>query len=164
MKTKAFIDRSEITDKFGAKLAEDRQVIPVQVLISNKGTQSYRVLRTSFVLTETNGNVKLPSLTSEQIYQLGRHGYGAPVCGMIFGGILGIPSLVTTMNANDRLRDDYSHKLLQDAIVDPDKETNGVVFFDPAASHLSRDGKYKLIVELENTSTNVKEFIEQPLL
>lgn len=164
MKTKAFITPSEVADKFGTKLAEERQVIPVQVLITNKSTASYRVLRTSFIMEEQSQKVRLEPMNSDQMYDLGRHGYGAPVCGIIFGGILGLPSLITTMNANDRLREDYSRKTFLDTIVEPTKEAAGIVMFDPAARNLSRYvGKYKLIVELENTTTKAKVVVEQLL-
>ncbi len=163
LQTKAFLSPAEVADKFGTKLAEDRQVIPVQVLLTNKSTASYRVLRTSFLMENLSGTVRLDALNSEQMYQLGRHGYGAPVCGMIFGGILGLPSLITTMNANDRLRDDYSRKSFLDSIVEPGKEAAGVVMFDPAARGLNRNEKYKLVVEMENTATKAKVVIEQAL-
>jgi hypothetical protein len=163
MKTKAFLTPAEVAEKFGTKLAEDRQVIPVQVLLSNKSTNSYRVLRTSFVIEEQSQKVRLEALDSNQMYELGRHGYGAPVCGMIFGGVLGLPSLITTMNANDRLRDDYSRKAFVDTIVEPGKEATGVVMFNPAARTLDRNGKYKLIVELENTVSKAKVLVEQAL-
>lgn len=163
LKTKAFLSPSEVSEKFGTKLAEDRQVIPVQVLLTNKSTASYRVLRTSFVIEEVSQKVRLEALDSNQMYELGRHGYGAPVCGMIFGGILGLPSLITTMNANDRLREDYNRKAFVDAIVEPNKEAAGIVMFDPAARALYRNGKYKLIVELENTGSRAKVVLEQPL-
>jgi len=163
MKTKAFLAPNEVADKFGTKLAEDRQVIPVQVLITNKSTATYRVLRTSFVIEEQSQKARLEALDPSQMYELGRHGYGAPVCGMIFGGILGLPSLITTMNSNDRLRDDYNRKNFVDSIIEPNKESAGVVMFDPAARALTRAGKYKLIVELENTTAKSKIIIEQPL-
>lgn len=163
MKTKAFLAPAEVAEKFGTKLAEDRQVIPVQVLLTNKSSNTYRVLRTSFLIEEQSQKVRLEALDANQMYELGRHGYGAPVCGMIFGGILGVPSLVTTLNANDRLRDDYSRKAFMDTIVEPSKEAAGVVMFDPAARTLTRDGKYKLVVELENTTTKAKTVMEQPL-
>lgn len=163
MKTKAFVTPAEVAEKFGTKLAMDRQVIPVQVLITNKSTATYRVLRTSFVVEEQSQNIRLDSLNPTQMYELGRHGYGAPVCGMIFGGILGLPSLITTMNSNDRLRDDYNRKNFVDTIIEPNKEGAGVVMFDPAARALTRYGKYKLIVELENTTTKTKLTLEQPL-
>jgi hypothetical protein len=164
LKTKAFLTPAEVSDKFGSKLAEDRQVIPVQVLVANKSTATYRVLRTSFVLEEQSQKVRLEALNSDQMYELGRHGYGAPVCGLIFGGILGVPSLITTMTANDRLREDYSRKSFMDAIVEPGKEAAGVVMFDPAARAMSRyTGKYKLIVEMENTGSKAKLVMEQPL-
>lgn len=161
MKTKAFVTPAEVADRFGKKLAEDRQVIPVQVLITNKSTAAFRVLRTSFILEEQSQRVRLDALTPDQMYDLGRHGYGAPVCGIIFGGILGLPSLITTMNANDRLRDDYSRKTFVDSIVDPGKDVAGVVMFDPAARTLTRYGKYKLLVELENTTSKAKVTLEQ---
>lgn len=163
MQTKAFLSPAEVADKFGTELAEDRQVIPVQVLITNKSTASYRVLRTSFIIEEQNQKVRLEALNSNQMYELGRHGYGKPVCGMIFGGVLGLPSLITTINANNRLRDDYSHKSFVDSIIDPGKDAGGVVMFDPAAHALTRSGKYALIVELENTSSKAKVVVEQPL-
>ena len=97
------------------------------------------------------------------MYELGRHGYGAPVCGMIFGGLLGLPSLITTMNANDRLRDDYTRKSFVDTIIEPNKEAAGVVMFDPLSRNLNRYGKYKLIVELENTTSKSKVAVEQLL-
>lgn len=161
LKTKAFLSPSEVADKFGTKLAEDRQVIPVQVLLTNKSTSSYRVLRTSFVIEEQSQKVRLEALNANQMYELGRHGYGKPVCGMIFGGVLGLPSLITTMNANDRLREDYNRKSFVDTIIEPNKEAAGVVMFDPAARALYRNGKYKLIVELENTTSKAKVVIEQ---
>lgn len=162
MRTKAFLTPAEVSEKFGTKLAEDRQVIPVQVLITNKGTATYRVLRTAFLLEEQTQKVRLDALTPDQMYELGRHGYGAPVCGMIFGGLLGLPSLITTMNANDRLRDDYSRKGFTDALVEPGKEAAGVVMFDPAAKAMSRYvGKYRLVVELENTASKSKLTLEQ---
>ena len=162
LKTKAFMGRDEVKEKFGTKLAEDRQVIPVQVLITNKSTATYRVLRTSFVMEEQGQKVRLEALDPNQMYELGRHGYGAPVCGMIFGGILGLPSLITTMNANDRLREDYNRKGFMDTIIEPGKDAAGAVMFDPAARALVRYvGKYKLIVELENTTTKSKVVIEQ---
>lgn len=164
VRTKAFITPAEVKDKFGSKLSEERQVIPVQVLITNKSTSAYRVLRTSFIMEEQSQKIRLEALNADQMYELGRHGYGAPVCGIIFGGILGLPSLITTMNANDRLREDYSRKYFVDTIVEPTKETAGVVMFDPAARALSRYvGKYKLIVELENTTTKAKVVVEQLL-
>lgn len=163
VKTKAFLTPAEVAEKFGTKLAEDRQVIPVQVLITNRSTATYRVLRTSFLIEEQSQKVRLESLDPNQMYELGRHGYGAPVCGLIFGGILGLPSLITTMNANDRLREDYNRKNFIDALIEPNKESAGVVMFDPAARILNRYGKYKLFVELENTSTKSKVSIEQPL-
>jgi len=163
VRTKGFLDAKDVSEKFGTKLANDRQVVPVQVQINNKGPESYKVLRANFVLLETGQNIKLDSLSNEQIYELGRHGYVAPVCGVLFGGILGLPSLITTMNSNDRLRDDYNRKLLSDTILDPGKEASGVVFFDPAAKNLQRSGKYKLVVELLNTTTNAKSTVEQIL-
>lgn len=163
LKTKAFISPSEVADKFGTKLAMDRQVIPVQVLITNKSTSTYRVLRTSFVIEEQAQKVRLEALNPNQMYELGRHGYGAPVCGMIFGGLLGLPSLITTMNANDRLRDDYTRKSFVDTIIEPNKEAAGVVMFDPLSRNLNRYGKYKLIVELENTTSKSKVAVEQLL-
>ena len=163
MQTKAFLSQAEVADKFGTELAEDRQVIPVQVLITNKSTASYRVLRTSFVIEEQSQKVRLEALNANQMYELGRHGYGKPVCGMIFGGILGLPSLITTINANNRLRDDYGHKSFMDSLVDPGKDAAGVVMFDPAAHALTRNGRYTLIVELQNTSTQAKVVLEQPL-
>ena len=161
LKTKAFLSPAEVSDKFGTKLAEDRQVIPVQVLITNKSTAAYRVLRTSFVIEEQSQKVRLEALNPNQMYELGRHGYGAPVCGMIFGGLLGLPSLITTMNANDRLRDDYNRKNFTDTIIEPGKDAGGVVMFDPAARALTRYTKYKLIVELENTTSKSKVVVEQ---
>lgn len=161
MKTKAFVTPAEVADKFGTKLAEDRQVIPVQVLLTNKSNAAYRVLRTSFVIEEQSQKVRLEAMSPDQMYELGRHGYGAPVCGLIFGGILGVPSLITTMNANDRLREDYSRKTFMDTIIEPTKEAAGVVMFDPAARALTRYGKYKLIVELENTTSKAKLTLEQ---
>jgi hypothetical protein len=163
VKTKAFLSPAEVAEKFGTKLAEDRQVIPVQVLITNRSTSTYRVLRTSFLIEEQSQKVRLESLDPNQMYELGRHGYGAPVCGMIFGGLLGLPSLITTMNSNDRLREDYNRKNFMDTLIEPNKEGAGVVMFDPAARTLSRYGKYKLFVELENTNTKSKVSIEQPL-
>jgi hypothetical protein len=163
LKTKAFLAPAEVAEKFGTKLAEDRQVIPVQVLITNKSTTTYRVLRTSFVIEEQSQKIRLESLDPNQMYELGRHGYGAPVCGMIFGGLLGLPSLITTMNSNDRLRDDYNRKNFIDTIVEPNKESTGVVMFDPAARTLTRSGKYKLFVELENTASKTKITLEQSL-
>jgi hypothetical protein len=121
------------------------------------------VLRTSFVIQEQSKKVNLEALTPTQMYELGRHGYGAPVCGMIFGGILGLPSLITTMNANESLRDDYNRKTFVDTIIDPSKEATGVVMFDPGPAAMSRSGKYTLIVELENTASHTKVLIEQPL-
>lgn len=161
LKTKAFLAPAEVSEKFGTKLAEDRQVIPVQVLLTNKSTSTYRVLRTSFIMEELGQKVRLEALDSNQMYELGRHGYGAPVCGLIFGGILGVPSLITTMNANDRLREDYNRKGFLDTILEPTKEAAGVVMFDPAARTLTRSGKYKLIVELENTTSRSKTVVEQ---
>ncbi|HJW73464.1 MAG TPA: hypothetical protein VJ486_11590 [Geothrix sp.] len=161
LKTKAFLTPAEVSEKFGTKLAEDRQVIPVQVLLTNKSTSTYRVLRTSFIMEELGQKVRLEALDSNQMYELGRHGYGAPVCGLIFGGILGVPSLITTMNANDRLREDYNRKGFLDTILEPTKEAAGVVMFDPAARTLTRSGKYKLIVELENTTSKSKTVVEQ---
>ncbi len=161
MKTKAFVTPAEVADKFGTKLAEDRQVIPVQVLLTNKSNAAFRVLRTSFVIEEQSQKVRLEAMSPDQMYELGRHGYGAPVCGLIFGGILGVPSLITTMNANDRLREDYSRKTFMDTILEPTKEAAGVVMFDPAARALTRYGKYKLIVELENTTSKAKLTLEQ---
>lgn len=161
LKTKAFLTPTEVSEKFGTKLAEDRQVIPVQVLLTNKSTSTYRVLRTSFIMEELGQKVRLEALDSNQMYELGRHGYGAPVCGLIFGGILGVPSLITTMNANDRLREDYNRKGFLDTILEPTKEAAGVVMFDPAARTLTRSGKYKLIVELENTTSKSKTVVEQ---
>ena len=162
LKTKAFLSPAEVSEKFGTKLANDRQVIPVQVLLTNKGTATYRVLRTAFLLEEQTQKVRLEALTPDQMYELGRHGYGAPVCGMIFGGVLGLPSLITTMNANDRLRDDYNRKGFIDALVEPGKEAAGVVMFDPAPGGGFRyTGKYRLIVELENTASKSKLTLEQ---
>jgi hypothetical protein len=162
MRTKAFLTPAEVSEKFGTKLAEDRQVIPVQVLITNKGAATYRVLRTAFLLEEQSQKVRLEALTPEQMYELGRHGYGAPVCGMIFGGLLGLPSLITTMNANDRLREDYSRKGFTDVLVEPGKEAAGVVMFDPSAKAMFRYvGKYRLVVELENTASKSKLTLEQ---
>jgi len=162
LKTKAFITPAEVAEKFGTKLAEDRQVIPVQVLITNKSTATYRVLRTSFVMEEATQKVRLEAMDSNQMYELGRHGYGAPVCGMIFGGILGLPSLITTMNANDRLREDYNRKSFMDTLIEPSKEAAGVVMFNPEARSLNRyTGKYKLIVELEDTTSKAKTVLEQ---
>lgn len=163
LKTKAFLTPAEVSERFGTKLAEERQVIPVQVLIANTGTESFRILRANFVIEETQQKVKLDALSLDQMYELGRHGYGAPVCGLIFGGVLGLPSLITTMNANDKLRDDYGRKLIQDAIVEPGKEVAGAVFFDPQARNLNRTGHYKLIVEVQNTKTNAKTTLEQSL-
>ena len=164
LKTKAFLTRAEVMEKFGEKLADDRQVVPVQVLIINSGVDSFKVLRTSFVLLASGGNTRLAGLNNEELYQLGRHGYGKPVCGMVFGGVLGLPSLITTIRANERLREDYERKLLQDAIVDPGKEITGAVFFNPESANLKRNDSYKLVVELENTKTNVKVVLEQPLV
>lgn len=162
MRTKAFLAPNEMSEKFGTKLAQDRQVIPVQVLITNKGTATYRVLRSAFILEEQNQKVRLEALTPDQMYELGRHGYGAPVCGIIFGGILGLPSLITTMNANDRLRDDYLRKGFTDSLVEPGKEAAGVVMFDPAAKSMFRYvGNYRLLVELENTASKSKLTLEQ---
>ncbi len=115
-------------------------------------------------MEEQSQKVRLEALNTDQMYELGRHGYGAPVCAILFGGIFGLPSLITTMNANDRRRDDYSRKTFVDTIVEPTKETAGVVMFDPAARALSRyTGKYKLIVELENTTAKAKVVVEQLL-
>lgn len=163
LKTKAFTSKAEVAEKFGHKLAEDREVLPIQVLITNKGTESFKVLRTSFQLVETGHTVELPALTSEEIYQLGREGFGAPVCGLIFGGPLGVPSLVTTIVANNRLRDDYQTKLLQEAILDPGKECSGAVFFNPEARNLKRSGTYKLVVDLLNAKTNAKVTLQQTI-
>ena len=163
LRSKAYLNPTEITDKFGAKLAEDRQVIPVQVLLINKGTNTYRVLRSNFVVEETSNRTKFDPLSGDQMYELGRHGYGAPVCGMIFFGILGLPSLITTMNANEKLRDDYSRKTFVDSLVEPGKEATGSLMFDPSVQHLTRQGKYKLLVEVENTSTKAQITREQAL-
>jgi hypothetical protein len=163
VKTKAFLAPAEIAEKFGTEIAEDRQVIPVQVLITNKSTATYRVLRSSFVIEEQAQKVRLEALDSNQMYAIGRHGYGAPVCGLIFGGPLGVPSLVTTLIANNKLQEDYIHKGFLDALIEPNKEAAGVLMFDPAARALSRSGKYKLIVELENTVSKAKVVIEQAL-
>lgn len=163
VQTKAFLSPQEVAERFGTKLAEDRQVIPVQVLITNKSTASYRVLRASFIMEDKKEKVRLEALNPDQMYELGRYGYGAPVCGLIFGGVLGLPSLITTMKANDHLRDDYIRKEFVDSIVEPSKDTAGVVMFDPAARGLNRNEKYTLIVELENTATKAKTFLEEPM-
>lgn len=163
MKTKAFLAPGEIAEKFGTKLAEDRQVIPVQVLITNRSAATYRVLRSAFVMEEQTQKVRLEALDSNQMYAIGRHGYGAPVCGLIFGGPLGVPSLVTTLIANNKLQDDYSRKAFLDTLIEPNKEAVGVLMFDPATRALNRNGRYKLIVELENTVSKAKLVIEQVL-
>jgi hypothetical protein len=163
IRSKAFLNPGEVSDKFGTKLGTERQVIPVQVMLSNKGKDSFRILRTSFVIEELNKKIRLESLNNDQMYELGRHGYGAPVCGIIFGGILGLPSLITTITSNEKLREDYSRKTFVDAIVEPGKEVSGSLMFDPAARQLSRTDKYKLVVELENITTRSKATVEQVL-
>ena len=155
IKYKAFLTPAEVSEKFGTKLAEERQVIPVQVLISNKGTATYRIVRASMVVEETASKTRLAALTVDQMYELGRHGYGQPTCGILFGGILGLPCLITTLSANDKIRADYLQKLLQDTILEPGKEVTGAVFFDPEPAHLSRlNGNYKLLIEMVDTKTN----------
>ena len=163
LRTKAYFNAAEIAEKFGTKLAEDRQVIPVQVLISNRGTDAFRVLRASFILEATPERVQLGAMTPEQMYQIGRHGYGKPVCGMIFGGVLGLPSLITTLNANNKLQADYQRKTFVDALLPPAGEASGVVFFDPEPFRLKRNGRYTLRVEMENLRTKVQVILEQPL-
>ncbi len=163
LKAKAFFDKGEIADKFGEKLANERQVIPVQLLLQNKSQSTYRVLRTSFILEEAAQKTRLNALSSNEMYEIGRHGYGAPVCGMIFFGILGIPSLVTTLTANGKVQEDYARKLLQDTLLEPTKEAAGAVFFNPEPAKLARAGKYKLVVELENTTSNKKITLEREL-
>lgn len=163
LKAKAYFDKGEIADKFGEKLADDRQVIPVQLLLQNKSQSTYRVLRTSFILEEAAQKIRLNTLTSSEMYDIGRHGYGAPVCGMIFFGVLGIPSLVTTITANGKVQDDYARKMLQDTLLEPTKEAAGAVFFNPEPAKLARAGKYKLVMELENTTTNKKVTLEHEL-
>lgn len=163
LKAKAYFDKGEIADKFGEKLADDRQVIPVQVLLQNKSQSTYRVLRTSFILEEASQKTRLNTLTSVEMYEIGRHGYGAPVCGMLFFGILGVPSLVTTLSANGKLQDDYARKMLQDTLLEPAKEATGAVFFNPEPAKLARADKYKLVVDLENTTTSKKVTLEREL-
>lgn len=163
LKAKAYFDKGEIADKFGAKLADDRQVIPVQLLLQNKSQSTYRVLRASFILEEAGQKIRLNTLSSDEMYEIGRHGYGAPVCGMIFFGVLGIPSLVTTITANGKVQEDYARKMLQDTLLEPTKEATGAVFFNPEPAKLARVGKYKLVVELENTTTNKKVTLEREL-
>ena len=173
LQTKAFLAPAEVAEKFGKKLAEDRQmllpdevidqVIPVQVLLANHGTSSYKVLRSGFALVGSQPG-RVPQLTPEEIYQLGRHGYGAPVCGIFFGGPLGVPSLVTTIVANNNLREDYEAKELKDAILAPGKEVAGTVFFDPLPQHMNRADPFRLVVELLDAETNAKVTLEQALV
>ena len=163
LRTKAFLAPNEVADRFGSKLAEDRQVIPVQVLVTNKSKDPYRVLRASFILEEQEKKVRLEALTPDQMYDIGRHGYGAPVCGIIFGGILGLPSLITTMNANNKLQMDYQQKVFVDAIVDPAKDVVGAVLFNPEPAGLTRASKYHLLIEFENVNTKVKFTLDQAL-
>lgn len=163
LKSHAFLKSEEIQEKFGEKLAKDRQVIPVQIALKNTGTQVYKITRASFVL-QSKGGVKVDALSTEQAYQLGRHGWGEPICGLIFGGILGIPSAYTTSKANDLLAADYKAKMLNDSLLEPGKEASGVLFFDPfTVKLLSRTDKFTLVLELENASTGAKTMLEQPL-
>lgn len=163
LKSHAFLKVEEIKEKFGEKLANDRQVIPVQIALKNTGTQVYKITRASFVL-QSKGGVKVDALSTEQAYQLGRHGWGEPICGLIFGGILGIPSAYTTSKANDLLAADYKAKMLNDSLLEPGKETSGVLFFDPfTVKLLSRTDKFTLVLELENATTGAKATMEQPL-
>lgn len=162
--THAFTRAEEIQDKFGEKLAQERQVIPVQVQLANQGTRTWKVTRLSFALVQdANAQVRLETLNQEDIYQLGRHGWGKPVCGMILGGVLGIPSAVTTSTANDRLRADYLQKALPEMVLEPGKDVHGVVFFDPASRLLGRNDKFKLVLELQDAKTGEKARHEQPL-
>ena len=162
MQTRAFLTKPEIAERFGRKLAEDREVIPVQVLLDNQGTQVYRVLRTAFVLVETGKDQRLPSLTADEICHLGRHGFLGPILTMVAPG-LGVAGLVTTIQANGQERADYGQKLLQEALLDPGKDLQGVVFFNPKPAGLNRLGHFKLVLEVENLGTHAKETLEQPL-
>lgn len=162
LKSHPFLSPSEIQDKFGTKLAKERRAIPVQVSIRNKGTQTYKVTRVGFGLMDKTGT-KVEALTLEQAYQLGRHGWGTPICGLFFGGFLGIPSALTTSQANEQLQADYRAKMLNDTLLEPGKEASGVLFFTPNTKRIERNENYKLVVEVENAATGAKTSLQQPL-
>ena len=163
LRTKAFVTPAEIYDKFGVQLAGDSMVIPVQVLVTNQGLAPYRVLRNSFVLEATDQKIRLAALNFDEMYRVGSLDYTGPILGVLFGGPLGLPSLWTTLYANDKLHDDYERKIFRDSFLAPGESARGVLFFDLRGRDLSRHDKYRLLVEFENMETHAKTVARQAL-
>ena len=153
MGVKGFQAKEDIAAGFGARLAEKSQVIPVQVSLANRGQRKYRVLLTRVNLLETGGTRILPCLDLDKAYAQGQFTYGAPINWIVLAGVLGLPSLFTTLNANEMLWQDYQRKRFPDTVLAPCDSAGGVFFFDPAPSGLKRGSGFAFSIDLEDIAT-----------
>ena len=163
LRIKGFLATKEIAAAFGGHVAENRETIPVQIVLINHGTGTYRVLRSGMSLVDSRTSRRVGPETFSRMVDDGTWTVGWQLFLSLFY-LVGMPGYVTTMNANAKVPSDYALKFFQDARLEPGQEASGALFFDPNAIHLNRrEGHWKLIVEAEDMGTWRKIQLEAPL-
>lgn len=160
---KAYLAEDEIAEAFGGHVAQDKQTIPVLIVLSNHGNETYRILRARMRLADARSGTRLEPETFDEMVDDGRWGAGWQ---LFFSFILlsGMPGYISTVNANAKISPDYALKVFQDVRLDQGAEASGAVFFDPGKAHLKRlNGDWRLVLEAEVMDSLGKEFIEVPL-
>lgn len=164
VQVKAYLGRAEIAESFGGHLAQRRETIPVHVIVSNQGQETYRILRERMRLLDTRTGKSLVPETFDAMVADGTWGTGWQ---FIFSFILatGLPGFATTVHANAKIPPDYALKVFQDVRLEPGTDATGAVFFDPGAASLKRvTGDWRLVLEAEGMDTLRKVVVEMPLV
>ncbi len=131
--------RSELENYFGKDLLHDG-VLPVQVVIANKGEETVNFSTEGFSLRDATGG-RHPFLPVEKVVKRTKRSHLRTVgWGVAFGLLGAVPSAINVEQVNRRIRADFDSRVIKSGNLVAGGMTEGTAFFLVPENISSLDG------------------------